>query len=236
VVEARVVDGRNRPIAGLGPRDFAAEVDGRPAPIESVTWVEPARAAGASAAPPGATPADGPAPPGRRLVLLFQKDARGSRLLGLLRSTHHAAGIVATLGPGDAAAVLVHDSQLRLHLDWTRDQDALSRVLSGSVLQRWPGPIAPASADSLAALLDPTEAKEAASVELRLRQVAQDTGGVYLKTSDHPDLAIRRVSALLAGHYVVSLERPSAPRGEHRLTLSLVGRRGTVLARSTYVD
>jgi hypothetical protein len=77
------------------------------------------------------------------------------------RSTHHAAGIVATLGPRDAAAVLVHD---------------------------------------------------------------------------HPDLAIRRVSALLAGHYVVSLERPSAARGEHRLTLALVGRRGTVLARSTYVD
>jgi hypothetical protein len=47
---------------------------------------------------------------------------------------------------------------------------------------------------------------------------------------------MRQLEGALAGHYVVSFERPDLPRGEHRIRLRLDGRGGTVLARATYAD
>ena len=44
------------------------------------------------------------------------------------------------------------------------------------------------------------------------------------------------MAAALAGHYVLTFERPEGARGEHRVRLSLAGRRGTVLTRTRYVD
>jgi len=239
------------------------------------------------------------------VVLLFQK-GEGGRLLGLLRSTHHAERIAALMGPRDRAAVLVHDSQLRLHLDFTSDPAALRRVLASSVLQRWPEP---ASADvgvpedSLTTRLDAAAARGAASLEqallvlahalavlpgektvvlfgwgfgelsltgyrapaygpardalqraraavfavdftdtdwhtleLALRDVARDTGGLFLKSNDNPEGALGRLADVLAGHYVIAFEGPPSGRGRHRLALSLAGRRGTVLSRHAYVD
>jgi len=241
----------------------------------------------------------------RRVVLLFQK-GEGGRLLGMLRSTRHAERIAALMGPRDRAAVLVHDSQLRLHLDFTSDPAALRRVLASSVLQRWPEP---ASADvgvpedSLTTRLDAAAARGAASLEqallvlahalavlpgektvvlfgwgfgelsltgyrapaygpardalqraraavfavdftdtdwhtleLALRDVARDTGGLFLKSNDNPEGALGRLADVLAGHYVIAFEGPPSGRGRHRLALSLAGRRGTVLSRHAYVD
>ena len=48
--------------------------------------------------------------------------------------------------------------------------------------------------------------------------------------------ALSRVAAALAGHYVLTFERPEGRRGEHRVRLSLARRRGTVLTRTRYVD
>jgi hypothetical protein len=45
-----------------------------------------------------------------------------------------------------------------------------------------------------------------------------------------------RLNGALSGHYVLSLERPLESRGSRRVAVDLVARRGTILARSTYVD
>lgn len=166
VLEARVTDGRGRPLPGLGPPDFRLEVDGRPVPVESVVWVREASGAGPALPPRAASPiADSP---GRLVVLLFQKDFEGSRLRGLLRAIGQAKDLLAPLTPRDRVAVLTYDSHLRLHLDFTPDLNAVRRVLDESVLLRWPGPVEPSGAPSLAAHLDRGEARNAATPEQAL--------------------------------------------------------------------
>jgi VWFA-related protein len=74
------------------------------------------------------------------------------------------------------------------------------------------------------------------SLEVGLRQVAEDTGGQYFKVHEYAASALSRVAAALAGRYVLTFERPETRRGEHRVRLSLARRRGTVLTRTRYVD
>ncbi len=74
------------------------------------------------------------------------------------------------------------------------------------------------------------------SLEAGLQQVAEDTGGQYFRVFENPGAALARVAAALRGHYVIGFEPPRTWRGEHRVRLSLVGRRGTLLTRSRYVD
>ena len=167
VLEARVTDGRGRPLPGLGPPDFRLEVDGRPVPVDSVVWVHEAeRVARVSptTVPPGVVAES----PGRLVVLLFQKDFEGSRLRGLLRAIDQAKELLAPLTPRDRVAVLTYDTRLRLHLDFTPDKGAVRRILDESVLLRWPGPVEPAGVPSLAAHLDREEARDAATPEQAL--------------------------------------------------------------------
>ena len=166
VLEARVTDASGRPLPGLGPADFRLEVDGRSAPLESSVWVAESPTA-ARALPTTDAPATTPSP-GRLVVLLFQKDFEGSRLRGLLRAIRQAKDLVAPFSPRDRVAVLTYDSHLRLHLDFTADFDAVHRTLDESVLLRWPGPVEPGAAPSLAAHLDREEARAAASPEQAL--------------------------------------------------------------------
>jgi VWFA-related protein len=83
--------------------------------------------------------------------------------------------------------------------------------------------------------LDVTEASWH-SLEVGLRQAALDTGGQYFKVHENAGAALAQVAGALAGHYVLTFEPPSDRRGEHRVSLSLAGRRGTVLTRTRYVD
>ena len=83
--------------------------------------------------------------------------------------------------------------------------------------------------------LDVTEASWH-SLEVGLQQVAEDTGGQYFKVHENAGAALSRVAAALAGHYVLTFERPEGRRGEHRVRLALARRRGTVLTRTRYVD
>jgi VWFA-related protein len=171
VLEVRVTDSRGRPLPGLAPGDFRLEVDGKGAAVESAVWVaeSPSVArvlpeAGALASLPSV---------GRRVVLLFQKDSSGSRLRGLIRGIGQAKELLTPLSPRDRVAVLTFDSHLRLHLDFTADLGAVVRVLDESVLLRWPPPLAPSDPPSLAAHLDPEEARAAASPEQALLALAR---------------------------------------------------------------
>lgn len=304
VLEARVVDGRGRPVRGLSPADFRLEVDGRPVAVETALWVDDAAAGGGADPPPRPREVGSAVSEGRLLVLLFQKDAASGRLRGLVRSLGQAKELLDTLTPRDRVALLTFDSHLRLHLDFTGDLPAVRAAIDESVLLRWPAPIPPGPEPSLADHLDPWEALEASSpeqallalgralrplrgtktvvlfgwglgrlsaggfsldadygrardaldraraavycldvtdadwhsLELGLRQVAEDTGGQYYKVHENAGAALARVAAALAGHYVLSFEPPPGPRGEHRVRLALEGRRGTVLTRHRYVD
>jgi len=81
--------------------------------------------------------------------------------------------------------------------------------------------------------LDVTEA-DYHSLEVGLQQVAEDTGGFYARTHLFPDLAMRRLEAALSGHYVLTFEKPRLRPGTHAIEVGLVGRKGTVLAKSFY--
>lgn len=83
--------------------------------------------------------------------------------------------------------------------------------------------------------LDVTEA-DSHSLEAGLIAVAEDTGGFYARTHVFSGAALARLEQALAGHYVLTFVRPDLPKGEHRLEVRLQGgRRGTVLAKSTWV-
>jgi len=179
VLEARVTDGRGRPLVGLGPGDFRLEVDGRSAPLASVAWVEEApstQCAGSGSV--GPSPAAAFPSPGRLVVLLFQKDFEGSRLRGLLRAIRQAKDLVVPLSPRDHVAVLTYDSRLRLHLDFTPDLEAVRRTLDESVLGRWPAAVPPGEPPSLAAHLDRQEAAEAAAPEQALLALGRALGAI----------------------------------------------------------
>jgi len=74
------------------------------------------------------------------------------------------------------------------------------------------------------------------TLEFGLKQVAEDTGGFYVKGHLFPAAAMTRLAGALSGYYVLAFERPAGRRGSHRVKVSLVGRGGTVLARPTYLD
>jgi VWFA-related protein len=83
--------------------------------------------------------------------------------------------------------------------------------------------------------LDVTEA-DYHSLEVGLEKVAEDTGGFYAKTHLFPAQAMSRLTGALSGHYVVAFERPDVRPGAHPLRVRLVGHKGEVLARSTYLS
>ena len=87
LVDARVVDGRWRPIPDLGPADFVVRIDGRAARIESAEWVAGTRdeGEGEGVSEFRASGPQGPSAEGRLIVFVFQKDLESSRIAGLIR-------------------------------------------------------------------------------------------------------------------------------------------------------
>jgi VWFA-related protein len=83
-------------------------------------------------------------------------------------------------------------------------------------------------------VLDVTSA-DSHSLEVGLENVAEATGGLYLKTFRLPALAVRTLARTLSGYYVLTLDRAQLPTGAAatgELQIELRdSRRGTVLAR-----
>jgi VWFA-related protein len=82
--------------------------------------------------------------------------------------------------------------------------------------------------------LDVTQA-DYHSLEVGLQQVAEDTGGFFERTHLFPALALNRLAGVLAGHYVLMVERPPVRKGRHRVDVSVPNRSATVLFRD-FVD
>lgn len=74
------------------------------------------------------------------------------------------------------------------------------------------------------------------SLEVGLEWVAEDTGGFYVKTHLHPDVALSRMVSALEGRYVLTVMVPVGPRGVHTVEVTC-SRRGTeVMAARVYTD
>ena len=82
--------------------------------------------------------------------------------------------------------------------------------------------------------LDVTQA-DYHSLEAGLEQVAEDTGGFFERTHLFPTRALNRLAGVLAGHYVLMVERPPVRTGRHRVDVSVPHRSATVLVRD-FVD
>jgi VWFA-related protein len=172
LVDARVLDAHGGALAGLTAADFRATLDGRPARVESATWI------GASA--DGTRPLDAtelpwapPEPPGRLIVFLFQKDLEPSRIVGLMRMLIQTQDLLGSFGPDDRVAVLSFDSHLKIWLDFTADRDAIRRVLADGILFQAPPAVEPGPYPSLARYLTPERARRAYEMEDALALVGE---------------------------------------------------------------
>jgi VWFA-related protein len=311
LIDARVFDDAGRPVAGLGPVDFAVRIGGRRARVESAEWVGTMaldapdvtdRAAAAAAARTGSA---GAAVDGRLVVFLVQRDLEPRRMSGLMQMGQLVDTLLRPLTGDDRVAVLSFDSRLRVWTDFTGDLERIRRLLAEDVISGRPGAIAEAEDVSLVARLDPARAAKIYRIEHAMRSIAEAleplpgakslillghgfgrfdartggvilmdgfdeastalqrarvavftlnvtqahfnslqqgletvsarTGGTYQSTYEFPIAALERVARALAGHYVLFVETPDLGPGAHRIEVRLTGRRGHVIARSTYV-
>jgi len=167
LVDVRVTDGRGQPITDLSTADFSVELDGRKARVEWSQWIgaDPGPAVPDASA---ATAFGAPVPPtGRRIVFLFQKDLRPSRVEGMIHMMRDASRYVDRMGPQDRAAVVVYEYRLRIWQDFTADRDRLRRVLGAGILHDPPS-TEPGADMSLVNALDAKAAERAYSPELAL--------------------------------------------------------------------
>lgn len=91
------------------------------------------------------------------------------------------------------------------------------------------------SARAVVFALDVTDA-DSHTLEVGLQQVAEDTGGFYVRTRDFPSVAMDRLERAIVGYYTLSLERPRLAEGSHSVRVSLTRRKGTVFTTGRYVD
>ena len=70
-----------------------------------------------------------------------------------------------------------------------------------------------------------------------LKELAEDTGGLYVKTNRLPRFAMDKVTRAIAGYYVLTFARPDLRRGRHEMSIKVEGHgHPWVLARPDYTD
>lgn len=74
------------------------------------------------------------------------------------------------------------------------------------------------------------------SLQVGLQTISQETGGTYASTYEFPKRELARLGQALAGHYVLFVEKPPLAPGEYPIDVRLTRKRGTVLARRSYVE
>ena len=175
IVDARVLDDRGNPIAGLTADDFKVSIDGKVARVETATWVgghdtvvDPEMSRSASSGT-----ADRAAGIGRLIVFLFQKDLEPSRIVGLMRILLQSRHLLETLTSDDRIAILSFDSHLKIWTDFTNDRERLDRVLAHGVLFERPPAVAASSMPSLVARLAPESGRRTYRIERALELIGE---------------------------------------------------------------
>ena len=170
LVDVRVTDYDGAPVTGLSASSFTAKLDGHPAQIESVTWIDDVPPLDGESnvddAPSDARP--------RLFVMFVQTDfARDeSRMIGQLHFQPLAVRLVDGLGPGDRAAVLSFDSHLKLRCDFTDDHEEILAAIRDSLSTGEPGGTRVVPAPSIASKIDRADMKAAPDSETALVVVA----------------------------------------------------------------
>ena len=169
----RVVDRRGVAIAGLGPGDFRLFVGRRELPLESADWISAAAPqTGGALLEPGSEEL-GPLP-GQLVVVFVQTDLQASRLHGLVQMLPKLKRVLDGLAPEDHVAVVSFDSHLKLRQEFTRDRERIDAALEEAIrLGPAPARRRTVPEPSLAAHLDPGEARRAANPERALELVAR---------------------------------------------------------------
>ncbi len=177
IVDVRVTDDFGNPVVGLSLDDFRLKVDGEPVAIESVRWVSASDDPRAEL--PVADDLDVPRlPPGRLLVLFFQKDKalEPSRIGGTLPMLEKAAAFIDTLNPLDLTAVVSFDSHLKLWTDFTADHAALKQAAVDSIMAPERDRVPVTGSPSLALYLRHDDCRRAATPEQALAVVGRALG------------------------------------------------------------
>ncbi len=177
IVDVRVTDDSGRPIVGLSLDDFLVKVDGNPVALESARWVSATDDPRADGAP--GDDIDVPRlPPGRLIVLFFQKDITlaPSRMEGTLPMLKKAGEFIDRLGPLDRAAVASFDSHLKLWTDFTADHETLKQAAIDSITAPERGHVAVTGSPSIALYLRREECAQAATPEQALAVVGRALG------------------------------------------------------------
>jgi VWFA-related protein len=174
IVDARALDSMGRAIEGLTAEDFTVRIGGKPARVESASWVGAASAETPAVGSVAAGLPAGAVPRGRLIVFLFQKDLEPRRIAGLMRMLFRARTVLDTLGPDDRVAVLSFDSHLKIWLDFTSDRAEVRRVLERGLLLERPRPIdGPGSELSLTRTLSQAAGQRAYPIEKGLRLIGE---------------------------------------------------------------
>jgi VWFA-related protein len=173
LVDARVLDDRGLALRGLRADDFSVHIDGRPARVQSLSWTGTSETAARPGASPG-IPEFVPRPPGRLIVMLFQRSLEGTRAWGMMRMLELSRHIIEDLSPDDRVAILTFDTRLRLWSDFTADRARLSLVLERGILFEDASPegTTDPAGPSIAAELKPSLASRTRSVEKALTAIA----------------------------------------------------------------
>jgi len=175
IVDARVLDDRGNPIAGLTADDFKVSIDGKAARVETATWVgghdtvvDPEMSRSASSGT-----ADRTASIGRLIVFLFQKDLEPSRIVGLMRILLQSRHLLETLTSDDRIAILSFDSHLKIWTDFSNDRERLDLVLAHGVLFVRPPAVAASSMPSLVARVAPESGCRTYRIERALELIGE---------------------------------------------------------------
>lgn len=161
LVAVRVLDVGNKNVPGLQASDFAATIDGRPAPVLTARWVEESN---------DSLPEK---PQGRLFVLFIQTDfTRASRRVsGQMSFRTYAEDMLRSLEPNDRVAVFSFDSHLKFRRDFTTPENAVPAIAE-SLRIDFPEAPEPDGEPSLTPLLDRNEMKRAASSDAALLVLA----------------------------------------------------------------
>ena len=169
-----------------------------------------------------------PIEPGRGLSLVSQLDQEVGRATYAIEDALRLLGNALEPLPGAKSVVLIGHGF---------GQFTVTLNMFGSILdERYAAARAALHAARAAVFcLDVTNA-DYHTFEHGLQTVAVETGGFFARTHLFARRSIDRVANALVGHYVLFAERPDVEPGTHRIEVELVRAKGSVFARSSYVD
>lgn len=174
VVDVRVVNGKGQPIRGLSSNNFRVFVDGLPAALDSVEWIEGSEPYSEGVPPEVAAQASlEAAPRGRLIVFFFQVGYQSVRLAGQMRMKGRAIKVLQGLQPEDYVAVVSYDSHLKLRVDFTTAREIVKDAIHDAILSGKVERLPPGEFPSLAAHLDYRAAREAGTPEKGLLVLAR---------------------------------------------------------------